>query len=158
MLLREVDCKPHTGLQFHLGHGEKKQKRFFTVEVLSGAKDWENAFKVPMKEAEEGQFDILFELDIESNSEFEFHSHLILFFALYGVAKLPEDEYQFMTSAGPILVRALAHYRLAEGYVVERLNSMVTKHFNGLTVWKQTPNHPLRDDWYKMHLLEINDK
>lgn len=128
-------------------------------EVLSGTKVFEKAFKVPMKEAEEGRFDILFELDIESNSEFEFQSHLILFFALYGANKLPEDEYTFMTSAGPLLVRALAlaHYRVAELYVVERLNIMVSKYFNRLTVWKQTPDYLLRDDSYKLHLFEIND-
>ncbi|KAK8008588.1 hypothetical protein PG991_011139 [Apiospora marii] len=100
--------RAHSGRRSRFEHGERKPKRFFTVEVLAGSKTWEKAFQLPLKEAQEKHYTVLYELESETNSEFEFQAHLVLFLAMYGVTKLPEDQYCFATAAGPVLVHALA--------------------------------------------------
>ncbi|KAK7973299.1 hypothetical protein PG988_007433 [Apiospora saccharicola] len=78
---------------------------------------------------------------------------------MYGATKLPEDHYCFATAAGQVLVRALAlaDYRYAQNYVVDRLNQMITNYFKRMVTWKSIPKHPLRDDTYKLFLHDIND-
>ncbi|KAK8068418.1 hypothetical protein PG996_007530 [Apiospora saccharicola] len=78
---------------------------------------------------------------------------------MYGATKLPEDQYCFATAAGQVLVRALAlaDYRYAQNYVVDRLNQMITNYFKRMVTWKSIPEHPLRDDTYKLFLHDIND-
>ncbi|KAK8054142.1 hypothetical protein PG996_013443 [Apiospora saccharicola] len=128
-------------------------------EILAGCKVWERAFSLPMKEATEKRYEVLYELDSETNSEFEFQAHLILFLAMYGATKLPEDQYCFATAAGQVLVRALAlaDYRCAQEYVVDRLNKIITNYFKRMVTWKSIQPHPLRDDTYKLFLHDIND-
>ncbi|KAK8122399.1 hypothetical protein PG984_011069 [Apiospora sp. TS-2023a] len=97
-----------------------------------------------MKEATEKRYEVLYELNSETNSEFEFQAHMVLFLAMYGVTKLPEDQYSFTTAAGQVLVRvpALADYRYAQDYVVERLNTMLSKCFKRMVTWKLIPDFP----------------
>lgn len=101
----------------------------------------------------------MYQLDSETNSEFEFQVHLVLLLAMHGVAKLSEGQYCFMTSAGPVLVRdlALANYRGAQGFIIDHLNALITKYFNGLVTWKATADLPIRGDLDKLYLLDINE-
>lgn len=78
---------------------------------------------------------------------------------MYGVTKLPEDQYGFATSAGPVLIRALAlaDYRDAQDYIVNRLNLMVTRYFSRMLEWKDIPHFNARSEIDKLWILEIND-
>ncbi|KAK7964237.1 hypothetical protein PG988_011211 [Apiospora saccharicola] len=38
-----------------------------------------------------------------------------------------------------------------------RLNTVITRHFNRMLNWKSIPEHPLRDDTYKLFMYDIND-
>ncbi|KAK7914730.1 hypothetical protein PG985_012433 [Apiospora marii] len=143
-LATSTSLPAHSGRRSRFEHGERKPKRFFTVEVLAGSKTWEKAFQLPLKEAQEKHYTVLYELESETNSEFEFQAHLVLFLAMYGVTKLPEDQYCFATAAGP-------------DYIIDRLSVIITRYFNRLVTWKSIPNFLTRGDIDKLYLLEINE-
>ncbi|KAK8121200.1 hypothetical protein PG999_005320 [Apiospora kogelbergensis] len=131
-------------------------------ELLTGIKAFNIAFTLPLREKEEKTYYVQYELASETNIEFEFQAHLVLFVALYGETRLPEAVYNFDNQAGPILVRALAlaEYRIAADYVNDRINTMITAYFNRLVDWKTTipcaPNHLLLET-HKKYIAEIND-
>ncbi|KAK8084345.1 hypothetical protein PG997_005616 [Apiospora hydei] len=131
-------------------------------ELLVGCHAFHVAFTHNMLENKNKEYIVQYELENETNSQFELQAHIILFLALYGATKLPEDQYNFRGSAGPILVRAvaLAEYRMAEDYVNDRLNTMITKHFNRMVDWKTTipcMDNSLQLELHRGYLMEIND-
>ncbi|KAK7975460.1 hypothetical protein PG989_013923 [Apiospora arundinis] len=130
-------------------------------EVLKGLKAMDMAFTLDMREKKEKTYRVEYELDNESNTEFEFQAHLVLFMALYGENRLPEREYSFASSAGPILVRALglAEYRIAEEFINDRLYNMITGYFNRMVDWKSVigGTDSLQMELHRNYIMEIND-
>ncbi|KAK8022890.1 hypothetical protein PG991_006771 [Apiospora marii] len=161
MRVKPTPERPLDAAQFYAvnPHVFKDYKIGDNMEVLAGCKVWEKAFQLPLKEAKEKHYTVLYELESETNSEFEFQAHLVLFLAMYGVTKLPEDQYCFATSAGPVLVRALAlaDYRGAQDYITDRLYLTMTRYFNRLVTWKTIPDFLTRGDIDKLYILDINE-